>query len=850
MAVEYKINLHYVRGELKEGQLVLVQLEKDRFIDTKYVRENVVGKVVKGGTDRVNIELPDLGVIEGVRPQYGRSTLDIYPVRELKLVGLSPLAADDPVIVHEYLDRLCTSSAFKATVFYVTKVENGKLSGRLMGSLDGARLFGGAADTTDDDVQEQPDGDTEEQLGLPMTPMDKAIITDEFPAVLEAGRNLSTLKPIPEVKAGDLLAARDFKFEFIEGQAHACITDIAVIGNMTSAERAVKFLGLDSDPERAFDTYSSLSSASVFDYEYSVAVARTEPDTALVVFYGEESTKAHVLGSSGYHAFINEDLAMYFEAAACKPGLWVMDNLRNHSWRSHEGEYDATVDGDWRPANEDDIERLFGSLELIDSELSDILEIDEEPGLAARYIELAHQAVFEDKFNIGHRLFSRHRMGLAIKDHERIYVEDVVNLGDMNTCIAKGLAAVEPEVLRNQIAASLKTFICAKTSLFADVVPTDEETEAFQAIKTWRKERKPIVFTPTEALERDIEAVASAVISGAPKLLAQIERGANFSHSSIEILMKKLVAPLSADGLKPFSRALKSSGQWYFVGEDESYVTLALFVEGVHRATLTTNGDLSHLYSPEGLSLTEAAANLNRKVIQEWLSMDMLASDAVRAVSEFEARRLVHGDYMRPLEDGIHETNSSIIYITDGVMHRTDGPAYIRRPRSDGGHTYEEYRFRGNLHRDDGPAVVEGDGAIWYLHGLEHRIDGPSTTIGEETEYRRYGRLDRKDGPAIDSPSVKAWYRKGLPHRGDGAAALYSDRVEYYRSGAMHRIDGPAIEYSNGAYACYLGGKLHNLDGPASVNSDGSISYAIDGEEMTAGEFEAHRKPSGAPTFP
>lgn len=58
-----------------------------------------------------------------------------------------------------------------------------------------------------------------------------------------------------------------------------------------------------------------------------------------------------------------------------------------------------------------------------------------------------------------------------------------------------------------------------------------------------------------------------------------------------------------------------------------------------------------------------------------------------------------------------------------GVLHRTDGPAFIRPGGS------EDWFVHGKRHRVGGPAVVRSDGyEVWWLHGKLHRVDGPAIT--------------------------------------------------------------------------------------------------------------------------
>ncbi|MDW9478855.1 hypothetical protein GOB57_09175 [Sinorhizobium meliloti] len=131
---------------------------------------------------------------------------------------------------------------------------------------------------------------------------------------------------------------------------------------------------------------------------------------------------------------------------------------------------------------------------------------------------------------------------------------------------------------------------------------------------------------------------------------------------------------------------------------------------------------------------------------------------------------------------------------------------------------------------------MDGDQAVWFRHGLEHRTDGPSSILGQEREFRQFDRLHREDGPAVESEGLTGWYRNGVPHREDGPALVYTAMTEHHRAGLLHRIGEPAVEHADGTHGFYLNGRLHNLEGPAHVSSEGSI-FAIDGEEMPYEEF-------------
>ena len=94
----------------------------------------------------------------------------------------------------------------------------------------------------------------------------------------------------------------------------------------------------------------------------------------------------------------------------------------------------------------------------------------------------------------------------------------------------------------------------------------------------------------------------------------------------------------------------------------------------------------------------------------------------------------------------------------DGMMHRVDGPAFIRPDLG-----YVQWNKNGVIHRNDGPAVTYPGGERWYKHGKLHRLGGPAVT--------------KPDGSKI-------WYIKDLMHRTDGPAIMHGDgRIEWYLNG-------------------------------------------------------------------
>jgi hypothetical protein len=831
MAIEYKLNLARIKQELKEGDFVLVGLDGFRWVGKQYVRRTAVGRVITGGTETSEIEVPDLGIVKGEKPRYGATGLDVrHPNRELIVYAASKLRTDDQDITFEYLDRLSGVYPFNSVALHVTTITEAGITGRLIG--ENGRSEGNEPG--------QLNVVPPEQNSLAISQVGSADVSDVFPVIFHGfNETVGSPKPIPDVKVGDVLIARDFRFEFVNGKPRASLIDIAVIGNFAETDDAVSFLGLKAlppTPDHAF--VPTLASASQISYEYDAAHARTEPDSALVLFYNDPSSpnrknvNAHVLGSSGYYAFITDDIVDYFDGMAVEPGLWMVENVSIHGWQASDGEWDAELNGDFNAATTADVERLFGA--PIDAELASILEIEEEPGLGEKYMQMARTALFEEKFDQEHMIFARHRMGLL--GERKFHVEDVLNLDQLDSFLSERMASIEPDVLRDQMIASMKVNVLERGHLFHPVVPTEEEAEEFNSRKTWRKteDRIPAIFVADAALYRDIATVVHAVGANVHHLMKQIDGGANFSRSTLKHLMRKIVPTTVPEGLRSFSMAKHTEGEWLFVEKNEREVTLALFAKGEHVVTLIASGEKARLISTCGLEVTSPDISINSG---RYIPVNDVLRDADRAIAEIEARREVYGDYFRLPEDGVYEVHSKTIHIEDGVIHRENGPAVIRVPRFDGDSSYEEYRFRGNIHRDREPAIVEGKQFVWYRHGLEHNIDGPSSILGGNREYRQFDRLHKERGPAVESDVVLGWYRNGIPDRDDGLPTLiYKGMWQHHRAGLLHRSGEPAVEHNDGTLGYYFNGRLHNLEGPASISEDGTI-YAIDGEEMPYEEF-------------
>ena len=101
----------------------------------------------------------------------------------------------------------------------------------------------------------------------------------------------------------------------------------------------------------------------------------------------------------------------------------------------------------------------------------------------------------------------------------------------------------------------------------------------------------------------------------------------------------------------------------------------------------------------------------------------------------------------------------SLRWYKDGRLHRTDGPAVIRKTGT------VEWYYNGYLHRDNGPATIRPYGnEEWYKHGERHNEYGPAIIwTGGGEEWYLDGDLHRVNGPAITYPDGRQeWYEKGM----------------------------------------------------------------------------------------
>lgn len=147
-----------------------------------------------------------------------------------------------------------------------------------------------------------------------------------------------------------------------------------------------------------------------------------------------------------------------------------------------------------------------------------------------------------------------------------------------------------------------------------------------------------------------------------------------------------------------------------------------------------------------------------------------------------------------------------------------------RKETCDEGQYYSEkwYDDNNELHREDGPAYseIKHNGEIieehWYLHGKEHRIGGPSSTIfaNDGINFIRQSWSQNDEWHRLDGPAHIEYFE-------DGDSGVMSS-MSWYKHGGLHREDGPA--YTTYAHDGKLysenwlfNGGYHRLDGPANI---------------------------------
>lgn len=226
-----------------------------------------------------------------------------------------------------------------------------------------------------------------------------------------------SLKGLPEgLAAGDLVCLHDWRNKLKDGvtvtKAFASrfylqqpAATILAAGVREEDLPGLLPAPLEDDPAHFGFSRTTFATADVSDLaeEDAKAVARSEPDEALVLWFPEEDgkgTQSHVLGSTGYTFMMCDNVNDEFYGAGVEPGLWVMRRARWWSYTSHEGEHDAGIDGDWEPARIEDLAAFGFDEASLSLEIKDVLDehgIDVVPNAAAEWIRKAHASLDEAK---------------------------------------------------------------------------------------------------------------------------------------------------------------------------------------------------------------------------------------------------------------------------------------------------------------------------------------------------------------------------------------------------------------------------------------------------------------------
>ena len=151
-------------------------------------------------------------------------------------------------------------------------------------------------------------------------------------------------------------------------------------------------------------------------------------------------------------------------------------------------------------------------------------------------------------------------------------------------------------------------------------------------------------------------------------------------------------------------------------------------------------------------------------------------------------------------------------YRVNGILHRTDGPAYITKD-------VEMWFYNGKRHRENGPAVITATSQTWYRNGKIHRSGSGGSDSGCDD-----------GGPALIKPGNRTWYFHGMIHRLDGPACII-DGVEYWMQyGKIHREnDEPAVIRPDGTLEYYNYNVRHRVMGPTIIRPDGTEEYYQNG---------------------
>lgn len=114
------------------------------------------------------------------------------------------------------------------------------------------------------------------------------------------------------------------------------------------------------------------------------AHASTQRSEALVLRQhgGKPHALTAILASTGTAFHMQDDAVELLADAPPGDGLWMIADAVFTAWADHEGEWDARIDGTWRPAEQTDLAAMLGSPAAVQDAIADAT--DGEPEDAAQ----------------------------------------------------------------------------------------------------------------------------------------------------------------------------------------------------------------------------------------------------------------------------------------------------------------------------------------------------------------------------------------------------------------------------------------------------------------------------------
>lgn len=172
-----------------------------------------------------------------------------------------------------------------------------------------------------------------------------------------------------------------------------CVRTVLLDVGLEDAAKAVPVLG------RQRNHFGSANFAGLTEIceNEERAHAMAEPSEALVFCWMDgDSQQVKVLAKTGIHFWRNDDPECYAEQTVPGPGLWLWADVEGHAYTDHEGGHDYDMDGSMLPAVEQDVERMFGSMDDLVTELHEYTGTT-EADIVARHMALAVEADERDR---------------------------------------------------------------------------------------------------------------------------------------------------------------------------------------------------------------------------------------------------------------------------------------------------------------------------------------------------------------------------------------------------------------------------------------------------------------------